>query len=87
MQYINPPIILRPQKRNGGLYPAAHFCVYGIYIITNNAVSVKYIPHHSFISYNPIFALRVPQNVTAHYIAPQYITSMQFTSPPTTVCT
>ena len=29
--------------------PPAHFCVYGICIITNNAVSVKYIHHHSFI--------------------------------------
>ena len=42
LQYINPPIIVRLPKRNGGLHPAAHFCVYGIYTLTNNAVSIKY---------------------------------------------
>ena len=38
LQYINPPIIVRLPKRNDGLHPAAHFCVYGIYIITNNDI-------------------------------------------------
>ena len=42
MQFINPPIILRLPERNCVLHCAAHFCVYGIYIITNNGVYVKY---------------------------------------------
>ena len=33
---------MRFPKRNGGLYPAAHFCVLGICIITNNVVYIKY---------------------------------------------
>ena len=36
LRYVCPP------KRNGGLYPAAYFCVYGICIITNNAEPIKY---------------------------------------------
>ncbi len=31
-------------KRNGGLYPAAHFCVYEICITTNNVVRIQYLP-------------------------------------------
>ena len=42
MQYINPPIIVRLPERNGALHCAAHFCVYGICIITNNAEPIKY---------------------------------------------
>ncbi len=38
LQYINPPIIVRVPERNGALHCAAHFCVYGIYIITNNDI-------------------------------------------------
>ena len=37
---INPSIIVCSPKRNGGLHPAAQFCVRGICIITNNAVPI-----------------------------------------------
>ena len=33
---------VRFPERNGGLYPAAHFCVYKICVYTNNAVLTKY---------------------------------------------
>ena len=57
LQYINPPIIVCLPKRNGGLHPAAHFCVYVICVTTNNGVLIKYITHNAFIIYKPIFAL------------------------------
>ena len=53
--------------------PRAHFCVFEICIITNNAEPIKFIPHHSFIVYNPIFAMYVPQNVTAGTVCPAAI--------------
>ena len=53
-------IIVSSTERNGGLYPAAHFCAHEIYIITNNGVFIKYrnqkpknnfyIKHHSVFS-------------------------------------
>ena len=63
--------------------------IYNIIVIynpTNNVVYVKYINHKPFPIYKHIFALYVFQNVTAHYVAPPYITPLQFTTPPTTVC-
>ncbi len=42
LQYINPPIIVSSPERNGALHCSAHFCVYEICIITNNAVPIKF---------------------------------------------
>ena len=70
----------------GTVCPAAHFCVFGICIITNNAEHIKNINHKPFPIYKHIFALYVSRNVTAHYVAPPYMTFKPFTSPPTTMC-
>ena len=51
---------------DGNLCPAAHFCVFGICIITNNAEHIKNINHKPFPIYKHIFALYVSRNVTAH---------------------
>ncbi len=50
----------------GTVCPAAHFCVFGICIITNNAEHIKNINHKPFPIYKHIFALYVFRNVTAH---------------------
>ena len=42
--FKNSPIIVRFPERNGGLYPAAHFCVNRICVYTNNAVPIQHLP-------------------------------------------
>ena len=53
--------------------PPAHFCVYGICIITNNAEPRKYIPHHSFIiSHIHLRSVRSPKRNGGLYPATIY---------------
>ena len=53
--------------------PTAHFCVFGICIITNNAVSVKYIPHHSFYYLQPhLRSVRSPKRNGALHCAAHF---------------
>ena len=46
---------------------------------------IKYRTQNPNTIYKHIFALSVSRNVTAHYVAPPYITPKQYTTPPTTV--
>ena len=73
-------------ERNGALHCAAHYCVFGICIITNNGESVQYRSHKPFPIYKHIFALCVSQNVTAGYIPPPYMLYIKYTTPQTTLC-
>ena len=49
-------------ERNGGLYPAAHFCARKICISTNNVVFIKYIYQNP---YTPNAAIRL--FISSHY--------------------
>ena len=72
----------------GSVNPAAIYVVRTIYIPTNNDGPIQYHPRTSpplsFIHlYSP--QTLVP-SVTAHYIPPPYMSFVQFTPPPTTMC-
>ena len=49
------------QERNGGLYPAAHFCVREICISTNNVVYLQNIYQNHIYFYIIIRSVRLPE--------------------------
>ncbi len=51
--FKNSPIIVCFPERNGGLYPAAHFCVNRICVYTNNAVPIQHLPKNPIQKQNP----------------------------------
>ena len=63
---------VRFTERNGGLHPAAHFCVKEICIFTNNVVSIKYRNDSIITIYKFIH----------HYVLTQYFFHTATTFPP-----
>ena len=63
---------VRFTERNGGLHPAAHFCVKEICIFSNNVVSIKYRNDSIITIYKFIH----------HYVLTQYFFHTATTFPP-----
>ena len=72
----------------GTVCPAAIYVVRTFYTPINNAVPIQYHPHTSPpFSFIHLYSPQTPMlSVTAGHIPPQYMSFVQLTPPPTTLC-